>query len=229
MKLLHNYKRKIASLVFPRPNKIMAEINSNAVMVKWSQENRTENIFSDRFKLFEYINSKVIINESIDYLEFGVFKGASIIKWAELNKNGDSKFFGFDSFLGLPEVWDTIKDPKISGTFDTKGQVPETTDKRIQFIKGYFQDSLPGFLKNFNAKNRLLVHLDADLYSSTLYCLTMLDGFLPKGTILIFDEFYSASHEFQAFYDYSRSYGRKVQVLGAEGKNPYSKIAMIMD
>jgi O-methyltransferase len=221
--------RKISSFIFSKPSRLLSEINSNALMIEWSGKNDTKNIFNNRFELYEFINSTLTSKEKIDYLEFGVFEGASILTWAELNKDDSSRFFGFDSFSGLPETWDTISRPKGSGTFDTKGHIPETSDKRIRFIKGFFQDSLPTFLENFTTENRIIVHYDADLYSSTLYCLTMLDRILPSGTILLFDEFHSSSHEFQAFYDYTRSYGRKVKVLGAVLKNPYCQIAMIID
>ena len=43
------------------------------------------------------------------------------------------------------------------------------------------------------------MHLDADLYSSTMIPLIYLDRFITKGTLLIFDEFYDRDHEFKAF------------------------------
>ena len=69
---------------------------------------------------------------------------------------------------------------------------------------------------------------DSDLYSSTLYCLTMLDKFLVDGAILIFDEFYSSSHEFQAFIDYTRAYQKQYKVLASVGKDPYIQVVIMM-
>jgi O-methyltransferase len=57
------------------------------------------------------------------------------------------------------------------------------------------------------------VHLDCDLYSSALYCLTKLDPVLPTGTILIVDEFGDVLHEFRAVNDYLSNYRREVKVL----------------
>jgi O-methyltransferase len=57
------------------------------------------------------------------------------------------------------------------------------------------------------------VNIDCDLYSSALYCLTKIDPFLSKGTILIFDEFGEVLHEFRAACDYISSYCREFRVV----------------
>ena len=41
--------------------------------------------------------------------------------------------------------------------------------------------------------------MDADLYSSTLYVLTMLAPYLKAGDIVMFDEFTVPRHEYLAF------------------------------
>src|SRR6516162_2994666 len=54
-----------------------------------------------RLEMYRYVDETSIRQEAIDYLEFGVFQGESIRRWTNLNKNKDSRFFGFDSFEGL--------------------------------------------------------------------------------------------------------------------------------
>lgn len=151
----------------------------------------------------------------IDYLEFGVHEGHSILHWAKRNEAPASRFFGFDSFRGLPEDWSRAY-PK--GHFDIGGQPPETRDPRIEFVPGMFQDTLPAFLRSFSPRSRLVVHIDCDLYSSALYCLTMLDAIMVKGTVVIFDEFGDVLNEFKAARDYAASYRRRFEMICAHDR-----------
>ena len=86
----------------------------------------------------------------------------------------------------MPSDWNDFN-PK--GSFDVNGIMPNIEDKRIIFIKGWFQNSLNNFLKNYKNEGNLVVHYDADLYSSTLFCLSQIDS-LKKTYLAIFDEFY---------------------------------------
>ncbi|MDH3378186.1 MAG: class I SAM-dependent methyltransferase [Gammaproteobacteria bacterium] len=141
--------------------------------------------------------------EKVSYLEFGVYKGDSLRYWLTRNTNSESRFHGFDTFTGLPEDWGHI--PK--GHFSTEGRLPTINDERCHFHVGLFQENLPGFIndnKNIFA-DRLIVNIDADLYSSTLYVLIMLTDYLKSGDILFFDEFFSivnSASEFRAYLDY---------------------------
>ena len=97
-------------------------------------------------------------------------------------------------------------------------------DARIILIKGWFQDSLVPFLKEYEPKNRLVIHCDADLYSSTLYALTIFDAYITPGTIIIFDEFFTVGHECRALEDYTSSYNREYKVLAATKQ--YAQLAI---
>lgn len=66
-------------------------------------------------------------------------------------------------------------------------------------------------------QSNLIIHNDADLYSATLYVLATCDPVIRRGTILLFDEFYSILHEFKAFQDYTRSFMRQYAVVGYVG------------
>jgi len=180
---------------------------------------------SSRKKLYSHINSN-INNAAISYYEFGVFEGASIKYWSSLNSNKDSLFFGFDTFSGLPESWDNFTGGLKKGFFDTQGQLPNIDDERVSFCKGLFQDTLPKFLETYDSDNVLVVNIDADLYSSTLFVLTQLHCFLKKGSIIIFDEFSSVLHEFRAFEDYCSAYNVKFEVV-ASSKTPKSYYAQV--
>jgi len=161
----------------------------------------------------------------LDYLEFGVARGVSLRAWLALDDHPDSRFFGFDSFEGLPEDWDASpRRVRRRGAFTQGGEPPTIDDPRVQFVKGWFQDTLPGFLATTTLRPPVVVHHDGDLYSSALYGLTMLDGVLAPGSVLIFDEFNRAAHEFRAFMDYLAAYRRGYAVLGATAR--YEQVAI---
>ncbi|MBK6815843.1 MAG: hypothetical protein IPG82_10420 [Saprospiraceae bacterium] len=60
----------------------------------------------------------------------------------KVSKSPGFKFYGFDTFEGLPERWGHL----AAGSMTAHGNVPAIQDGRAGFIKGLFQDTLPGFL-----------------------------------------------------------------------------------
>ena len=185
----------------------------------WLRQHPAPVMLPHRFALYDHLNGDVLRNAPIDYMEFGVWQGASIKHWRGQNSNPESRFYGFDSFEGLPEAWGHFSSVQPKGTFSTSGKTPDIADPRVEFVTGFFQDSLPGFLERFTPKHRLVVHCDADLYSSTLYVLASLDRVMRPGTIVVFDEFSTAIDEFRAFMDYARSFRRTYRVVAATVPN----------
>ncbi|WND03333.1 TylF/MycF/NovP-related O-methyltransferase [Temperatibacter marinus] len=139
-------------------------------------------------------------------LEFGVYKGASI---THLAKETAQHVYGFDSFSGLPEDWTLFHKKDF---FDLHGIEPEVSDT-VDLVKGYFQDTLPDFLTRHTEAIRL-IHLDADLYSSTSYVLEAVKDRLQEGSILIFDDyFYELDYDqcdYRAFNNFQTKYKIKV-------------------
>ncbi|MGL1862739.1 MAG: class I SAM-dependent methyltransferase [Pseudodesulfovibrio sp.] len=179
--------------------------------------------YKDRKKLYHCVNDRFIRKAPIDYCEFGVYGGKSFKNWLELNPNPESRFYGFDSFEGLPEDW-TGTAPK--GAFTTKGSIPETDDPRASFIVGLFQDTVEEFSRNFTPENRLVLHMDADLYSSTLYCLMNFNSHIKPGTIILFDEFTARNYtdEFAALQDYCLTCYRDYKIIAT--RTDYVKLAI---
>ena len=146
-----------------------------------------------------------IATEDLMLLEFGVWKGDSLRYFTGLACSPGSRFIGFDSFEGLPEDWRGLPAER----FAVQGQIPAINDPRVSFVKGWFQDSLPSELDRLRelARGRhLVVHFDADLYSSTLYLLFALEALGQRYTF-IFDEF--SGHETRALYNYLQATGAR--------------------
>lgn len=161
--------------------------------------------------------------EAFDYLEFGVSQGHSLKWWVANARHPDVRFYGFDTFTGLPEDWGVYK----AGDMGTGFRVPDIPDLRVEFIKGLFQDTLPDFMGRWPGNRRKLIHLDADLYTSTLYTLTMLHPRLRAGDVLLFDEFAVPNHEFLAFQNYVDSYRLKFEVIGARNNGLFLAVRVI--
>jgi O-methyltransferase len=176
--------------------------------------------YENRFQLHEFVINEEIKDQAIDYFEFGVATGIAFKWWVEKNKNPESRFYGFDVFTGLPEDFGVMK----KSHYNTQGSTPKIDDTRVNFIRGLFQDSLPGFLKAYESKNRKVIHMDADLYTSTLFVLTRLLPLLNKEDIIIFDEFGVPTHEFKAFDEIVSAYKLNYEFLGAI--NNYLQIAI---
>ena len=167
--------------------------------------------YNKRYDLYEYIFKEKQLDNVITYLEFGVSGGYSFSWWVKRNSHPGSRFTGFDTFEGLPEDWGGFS----KGAMSTNSQVPQLDDKRVSFIKGLFQDTLPDFVKALDKTKRKVIMMDADLYTSTLFTLTTLAPFLEKGDIVLFDQFNVPLHEFLAFSNFTDSYYLKFQLIGA--------------
>jgi O-methyltransferase len=182
-------------------------------------------IFDSREQLYDHLLNHVLKGQSIDFLEFGVYKGESISYWSQADRHPNSRFYGFDTFTGLPEDWQKFSGDMAKEVFDCGGVPPALADPRVAFVKGLFQDSLDPFLADFTLRSQLVLHNDSDLYSSTLYVLTRCHDFLKPGAIVIFDEFSSVLNEFMALKNYCSAYRRDYEVLGATAQF-YAQVAI---
>jgi O-methyltransferase len=186
---------------------------------KWASENRNIAFndfpctwdYNKRYDLYKYVFKNEILNLDINYLEFGVADGHSFNWWMTENNHPASCFYGFDTFTGLPEDFGPYK----KGTFANSNNIPAIKDNRGKFYRGLFQQTLPSFLKSFDNSKKNVIMLDADLYTATLFVLTGLAPFLKKDDIIFFDEFVVPTHEFMAFYQFTKSYYFNLELLGA--------------
>ncbi len=179
--------------------------------------------YKNRFQLHDKLLSE-LKNKPIYYYEFGVAGGDMIKKWSLTNKVETSRFVGFDSFEGLPESWED----KNEGHFDQKGNFPDINDSRVSFVKGWFQDSVYETLLNSDFNEQCVYHLDADLFSSTLYVLFQIFPKLKTNDILIFDEFSSHDHEFEAFEIFKKCTNNKWQFEFIGAVNNYRQVAFML-
>lgn len=179
--------------------------------------------YTRREGLFNHVVTKQgLDNEPFVYMEFGVARGSSFFWWLKNLKQSEASFHGFDTFSGLPEDWGGFK----KGDMHNDDQIPKTDDPRASFYKGLFQDTLPDFIKSQDLNKRLVLHLDADLYSATYYVLNQLAPYMKKGDLLFFDEFSVPLSEFKAFIEFQKSHYVEFSLLGAV--NNFYQSAFVM-
>jgi macrocin-O-methyltransferase TylF-like protien len=166
-----------------------------------------------RFYSYKLISLYAVLPEITlpgDYAEFGVYKG-QCARFFSSFVVGARLFHLFDSFEGLPEDW-TGQWKK--GHFDLKGQLPDVDPKVTRVYKGWFKDTVPPFAAKLKEPLSFL-HMDCDLYSSTVDVLFPLNGCITPGTILLFDEyiFEEREDEHRALYDWAESCHREFEYL----------------
>lgn len=191
---------------------------------RWLREHPAPAHFPHRTMLYDHV-IEGMSGEPFDFLEFGVFRGESIMYWAGKAKHPECRFYGFDSFKGLPGDWHTGIRTIPKSEFDVKGEPPVCGDKRVKFLAGWFHETVPAFARECGLQRRRVFHFDADLYSSTLFVLASMNGLITAGSILLFDNFSVATHDFRAFTDWQQAFAREFSVM-ASAEIDFEKIAM---
>jgi len=190
--------------------------------------------YPKRYQLYEAVAKEYQLDKKeILYLEFGVASGSSFFWWLKKNNHPDSVFVGFDTFEGLPENWGGYRKGAMAFSLDqvnANSAFEHIQDPRAGFEKGIFQQSLNPFIENnkslLKSKTKL-IHLDADLFSSTLFVLSQLYPYLNEGDLILFDEFNVANHEFFAYKIFTESFYVKLRCIG--GVNNFYQTAFIVD
>jgi hypothetical protein len=167
---------------------------------------------------------QIVNNVPGDYLEFGVFRGERLmqaydtvdflikriksrkdpyLRKASSENMERMRFFGFDSFAGLPEAKGIDVTPGQETWLGEGGfecSIEEVTSLmprdaiesgRIRLVKGWFNESLTPELKvKHEMKAAAIVHIDCDFYESTVPALEFVTDLIQNGTVLIFDDWW---------------------------------------
>jgi len=146
--------------------------------------------------------------------EFGTYNGYSANRISKCCHH----LYGFDSWQGLPESW--TSDGKISKggiRFIDKGhfaldELPKVANN-CTLVKGLFEHSLENFLDRHPELDVGFIHIDCDIYSSTIYVLNTLAerGIIRPGLIVIFNELFNyygfEDGEMRALYEFINTSG----------------------
>lgn len=155
-------------------------------------------------------------------LEFGVATGRTLNQFAHWLPN--KTVYGFDGFQGLPEDWTS----RMRRGFFARDNLPRVK-KNCHLVVGWFDQTLPRFKETYIKDQPLaLLHVDCDLYSSTVTILENLRNNIVPGTVIVFDEYMNYPgwqlDEFRAWQEHCAKYDVKYEYIGRVSR--HQKVAV---
>ena len=153
-------------------------------------------------------------------LEFGTFGGRTLNQFAYWLPN--KTIYGFDSWQGLPEKFNNLP----AGHFAQP--LPDVLPN-CELVQGWFgarpeqdQSGIAEFtaqkFADAHKEPIALLHLDADLYSSTKTVLDAFSTHIVPGTVILFNEYWNhptwKKHEFRAWQEHCKAHGVKYEYIG---------------
>ncbi len=190
-------------------------------------ERRDKKTFSDiylKYKTYSMIPKDIFIENlylcknltSVNgcVVECGVWRGGMTAAMADV-LGSHRKYYLFDSFEGLPQARDIDGEDAIKWQQDTsqtlyydncraemeyaEKAMRLSNAKHYQLIKGWFLETLPGFIPE---EPIAVLRLDGDWYESTLECLNSLYKYVAKGGLIIIDDYYTWDGCSKAVHDF---------------------------
>jgi hypothetical protein len=153
-------------------------------------------------------------------LEFGVATGRTLNHFARLLPG--KTVYGFDGFQGLPEDWTS----RMRRGFFARDSLPAVRSN-CHLVVGWFDQTLPKWIKH-NHQPVALLHVDCDLYSSTVTILNNLRHQIVPGTVIVFDEYINYPgwqlDEFRAWQEYVKKHNVQYEYIGRVSK--HQKVAV---
>lgn len=178
-----------------------------------------------------------VIRENVpgDFIETGVWRGgACIFMRAALQAYGDQtrRVWVADSFEGLPKPdgryeqdrgdrhWKKsdvlgVSLEQVKANFSKYGLL----DDQVQFLKGWFKDTLPAA----PIEKLAILRLDGDMYASTMDSLTNLYDRLSVGGFVIIDDYGEIKSCREAVEDFRKSKGITTPVIAIDQGGVYWK------
>lgn len=195
---------------------------------KWDYENGFY-LTCETNRIGKLLNHLDIYNRILDLpgdiLEFGVYKGCSLIRlmsYRNLLENDFSRsIYGFDVFGKFPDDLSLKNDQKFVKEFEKEGG-HGICSKQLEFflnqkgfqnyelIKGNIFDTIPRFIEENPAQKIALLHIDIDVYEPTKFILENFWDKLVSGGILMLDDYGMVEGETKAVDEFFT--GKNIQI-----------------
>lgn len=162
-------------------------------------------------------------------IECGVWKGGTSAGMAEV-LGADREYFLFDSYQGHVDpqpidgpaafVWQKEKsgpwyfNNAVVGTEDADAAMSQSGAKNYRLVKGYFDDTLPGFKPPCPIA---VLRIDCDWHASAMTCLRALFPYLADDGIMIADGYPDWDGYARAIHQYLAEYEGMARIRQFEG------------
>ncbi|WDN87074.1 hypothetical protein BuS5_00042 [Desulfosarcina sp. BuS5] len=168
----------------------IVKMDNRFMAIYWqlSKEGRMLLSVREAYNIYHYVTEAVCLGGAL--AEFGVYKGGGAKLISSIKS--DLALHLFDTFDGMPDVDETVDLCKKGSFSDTTlSSVREYLKDypNIHFYKGFFPDTAHGFLPS--DIEFCFVHIDVDIYESTIAALNYFYPRLKKGGVLISHDYYS--------------------------------------
>lgn len=184
---------------------------------------RTVPNFDTDYDLHHWVATTQLDQRLLDdgqILEFGVATGRTLNQFAYWLP--DHVIYGFDGFQGLPEDWTS----RMRRGFFARRHLPKVR-RNCELVVGWFNETLPGFVKR-HPEPVALLHVDCDLYSSTVTILKELRQQIQPGTVIVFDEYMNypgwQQDEFRAWQEFVQQHQVSYEYIGRVSR--HQKVAV---
>jgi hypothetical protein len=208
------------------------EINGLAAERIWDCENGYF-WFSHPSRMFKFLAHyelySMITNIPGDVFELGVFKGASLIRWATfrqaLETQDSRRIVGFDAFgkfptkgLELPADLKFVQDFEVdAGDGLSETQIAEIFSRKgfgnLRTVAGNVMHTLPAYLEKNPASRIALLHLDMDVKEPTAFALSALYDRVVPGGLIVIDDFTAVAGATEAVEEFMANTGLKIEKL----------------
>lgn len=163
---------------------------------------------------------KKILELPGDVLEFGVYKGTSIVRLLSfrdlLENEASRKIFGFDVFGKFPENLELESDKQFVQKFENAGgygirkkelefHLDAKGFKNYELIEGDILQTIPEFIAKNRHRKIALLHIDVDVYEPTKMILENLWDNVVKGGILMLDDYGTVEGETKAVDEFFKN------------------------
>lgn len=160
-------------------------------------------------------------------VECGVFKGASLIRWATFRRlfeaDHSRTIFGFDAFGDFPRPRDeadqayAARFSEVSGRGisieELQASLDHKTLNNVVLVPGDLGDTLPKVLSDRPELRVALLHLDMDVYEPTALALELLLPRVVPGGLVVVDDYNAVAGATRAVDEVVAEFGYRLEKL----------------